>query len=64
MSVMLLDNDGKPKPSQSEVTWQILDPSGHEHHSFQDIKQYKNTAEYRGKYYIRSIMFPIPGMQG
>jgi len=62
--VILLDNDGKPKPSQSEVTWQILNPSGHEHQSFQDVKQFKNTADYRGKYYIQNIVLTTPGTHG
>lgn len=61
MSVTLLDDSNKPKHSANEIIWQILDPSGQEHKSFHDIKQYKNTNEYRGKYYIRTIMFPTPG---
>ncbi len=61
MAVTLLDDKSKPKASQNEVVWQILDPAGHEHRSYQDVKQYKNTQEYRGKYYIRTIMFPTPG---
>jgi hypothetical protein len=63
MAVTLLDDNGKPKASQNEIIWQILDPTGQEHRSFHDVKQYKNTNEYRGKYYIRTIMFPTPGSQ-
>jgi hypothetical protein len=62
MAVTLLDDNGKPKASQNEIIWQILDPTGQEHRSFHDVKQYKNTNEYRGKYYIRTIMFPTPGI--